>query len=337
MSSAATSRRNSRRFWRTARSGTCRPPQSPRPGPATDFRIELSDGGVLRADLTVIATGHPPPALPDGLRALIGSQRLIADPCDATAIAAIGPAEWVLIVGSGLTSADVVASLKHRGFWGEIVALSRHGLRSRGHAASSATCDADFTGPLPALALALLQCVRAEISAGTARGCSWQSVVDRVRKQGQALWQHLDGTERARVARHLRPYWDVHRFRVAPQIERVLDREVAAGRLAYIAARLLRATETADGVQVEYRPRGRTAVVVDQFDTVVVTTGPAHADVLRTNPALEALAEEGLVPRDPLEEGFSLRSIAVRSMELVCPPDRCSSPGRSHAVTSASW
>ena len=111
------------------------------------FRIELSDGGVLRADVAVLAMSHPCPALPDELRALSGSRRLIADPCDAAAIAGIGPAERLLIVGTGLTSADVVASLKLRGFWGEIVALSRHGLRPRGHCAVRIRCDVDFTVP----------------------------------------------------------------------------------------------------------------------------------------------------------------------------------------------
>ena len=102
----------------------------------------------------------------------------------------------------------------------------------------------------------------------------------------------------------VRPFWDVHRFRVSPQVEAVLDREVAAGKLAYIAARLVRVTEAADGIRVEYRPRGRGDVVVDRFDTVVVTTGPAHRDALRTNPVLMTMAQQGLVRPDPLGMGL---------------------------------
>ena len=268
------------------------------------FRIELSDGGVLRADIAVLAMSHPCPALPDELRALSGSRRLIADPCDAAAIAGIGPAERLLIVGTGLTSADVVASLKLRGFWGEVVALSRHGLRPRGHCAVRIRCDVDFTVPPAASARALLRRVRATIATDAARGRSWHSTMDRVREQGQALWQTLGETERARLVRHVRPFWDVHRFRVSPQVEAVLDREVAAGKLAYIAARLVRVTEAADGVRVEYRPRGRGEVVVDRFDTVVVTTGPAHRDALRTNPVLMTMAQQGLVHPDPLGMGL---------------------------------
>ena len=127
---------------------------------------------------------------------------------------------------------------------------------------------ATWISPPPApTARALLRRVRAAIAADAAPGRGWHSTIDRVREQGQALWPALDETERARLVRHLRPFWDVHRFRVAPQVEAVLDREVAAGKLAYIAARLVRATEAADGVRVEYRPRGRTEVVTSIAST----------------------------------------------------------------------
>ncbi|TIM15921.1 MAG: hydroxyacylglutathione hydrolase, partial [Mesorhizobium sp.] len=61
-------------------------------------------------------------------------------------------------------------------------------------------------------------------------------MLDAVRRQGQIIWQALPLAEQRRVVRHLRALWDVHRFRIAPQIAAVLDRRVAEGTLAYRAA-----------------------------------------------------------------------------------------------------
>ena len=211
----------------------------------------------------------------------------------------------MLIVGSGLTSADVVASLHRRGFWGQVTALSRHGLRSRGHGVVARKSEVDLAERPARTARALLKRIRDAVAADAALGNSWHATLDRVREQGQDAWRALDAQERARLVRHLRPFWDVHRFRVAPQVEEVLNAEVARGRLTYVAARLVRATEIADGIAVEYRPRGRTETVTGRFDTIVVTTGPAHADAITTNPVLRAMAADGLLCADPL--GLGLR------------------------------
>lgn len=269
------------------------------------YRLGLSDGTTLAADVVVLAMSHPRPALPQAFLGLARSRRLIADPYDGEAIAGIGPTDRVLILGTALTSADVVASLGRRGFRGEIVALSRRGLRSRGHGAPAGRSAADFVRPPAPTARALLRRIRAAIAAEAAEGRGWQATIDRVRDQGQAIWANLDAGERARLLRHLRPFWDVHRFRVAPQVEEVLVRQEAVGRLGYAAARVVRASEAAAGIFVEYRRRGHAGIVAERFDRVVVTTGPAHDAVLQGNPVLSALAAEGLLCPDPL--GLGLR------------------------------
>ena len=269
------------------------------------YRLDLSGGTWLAADLVVLAVSHPRPALPKAFLGIAGSRRLIVDPYDSGAISGVGPADRVLILGTALTSADVVASLTRQGFGGEIVALSRRGLRSRGHGAPARRSAADFVRPPAPTARALLRRVRAAITADGLEGNGWQATIDRVRDQGQAIWANLDAGERARLLRHLRPFWDVHRFRVAPQVEEVLAHCMARGRLTYAAARVVRATDAADGIVVEYRPRGHAGTVAERFDRVVITTGPAHDGVLRTNPVLSALASDNLLCPDPF--GLGLR------------------------------
>jgi uncharacterized NAD(P)/FAD-binding protein YdhS len=164
--------------------------------------------------------------------------------------------------------------------------------------------DVDFARYPASTARALLRRIRSAVAADAAFGHSWHATLDRVREQGPEVWRGLTLGECRRLVRHLRAFWDVHRFRIAPQVEEILDAQVARGRLAYVAARLVRATEAADGIVVEYRRRGFAESVTDRFDRVVVTTGPAHGQVLRTNPVLRALAAAGDVCPDPLGLGL---------------------------------
>lgn len=263
------------------------------------YLIDLSDGTSLGADLVVLAMTHPAPAVPAVLRGLSDSPRLVANPYDNARIAAIGPGDRVLIVGTGLTSADVVASLCRTGHHGRITALSRRGLRSRGHGVVTQKSEAAFDAEPARTATALLRRIRAAVAADAARGQSWHATLDRVRELGQPIWTALPAAERGRVVRHLRAFWDVHRFRIAPQVEEVIERQLALGRLEIVAARLVAARETGAGIAVDYRPRRGDAPVSETFDTVVVTTGPDHAAVLQANPVFRALAVDGLLRPDP--------------------------------------
>ncbi|MCS5881621.1 hypothetical protein LNP17_24850 [Klebsiella variicola subsp. variicola] len=60
---------------------------------------------------------------------------------------------------------------------------------------------------------------------------SWQVVLDAVRQQGQRIWQALSVADRQRFLRHLRHYWDVHRYRVARRSPRCWRR--ASARAVY--------------------------------------------------------------------------------------------------------
>ncbi|MER9051016.1 FAD/NAD(P)-binding protein [Mesorhizobium sp. M0923] len=271
------------------------------------YRLILADG-TLAADALVVATTHPPPALPPALRAIAGAAGLVANPYDLERLEAIERDHHVLVVGTGLTSADVIATLDRRRHRGSITALSRHGYRSRSHAASRGDPIGDFTTLPSRSATALFRRIRATILDAKRRGEGWHPVLDAVRRQGQIIWQALPLAEQRRVVRHLRALWDVHRFRIAPQIAAVLDRGVAEGRLAYRAATIVGAEQVDGRICVRQRLRGQRSLVVEAFDSVIVTTGPAHADILRTNTAIAALERMGLVRLDPIGLGLETDS-----------------------------
>ena len=268
------------------------------------FLVQLSVGTPFLADIVALATTHPLPAVPSPLAAVAQEPGFVADPYDPAPFAAIPAEARVLIVGNGLTAADVVALLDRRGHRGPIVTLSRNGLRSRGHAFTPVEPRGDFTTDPETSAVSLLRRVRREIAAAEAEGLTWHGVIDAVRSQGQAIWRALPEAERRRIVQHLRTIWDVHRFRIAPSIEATLERLEGEGRLFRIAATLLSAEAQADGFRVRLRRRRAADPEAARFDVIVNTTGPAHRSVISAAPA-RSLHEAGLIALDGVGLGLA--------------------------------
>ncbi|MCK0209690.1 FAD/NAD(P)-binding protein [Starkeya koreensis] len=274
---------------------------------ADGYRILASEGTQVIARVVVLAVAHVAPSPPAALdRALTGHPRYVRDPWQTERLEAIRPDDRVLIVGTGLTMADIVASLDRLGHRGEIVAISRRGLRSRGHPAEAHDPYGDFTDPPARTTRELVARVRATVRAAQAQGKSWHCVLDQVRLQGSAIWKALPPAERARLLRHIRPFWDVHRFRIAPQVEAGLDRRLAEGRLSLRAASLKSVERHGETIEVALRARRSGEVSTERFDAVVVATGPAHGRVFADSPVLSALAAAGLARPDPLRLGIDV-------------------------------
>lgn len=272
-----------------------------------------TSAGPVAADIVILAATHPQPGIPNALESLAEAPGFIADPYAASALAGIGPDASILIVGSGLTSSDMVAELDRRGHSGRILALSRRGLRSRGHPDVRGEPFGDFASAPATSALGLLKTIRATLAAARATNVNWQSVFDQLRLQGPVLWAALAPSERARLVRKLRVFWDVHRFRIAPQVAAVLDRRQSAGTFETIAARLVASNDEGDSLAVSFQRRGETRIETARFDAVINTTGPAHGQALQLNPALRSLADAGLIKVDAYGLGIatSLDSRAI--------------------------
>ena len=273
---------------------------------AGGWRLVVESGRAFEADIAVIATTHPAARVPRELASLRHDPGLILDPLAAGALERVERDETVLIIGSGLTAADLVAGLYARGHPGSITMVSRRGLRSRGHARAPFPPEGEFVSPPARTATALLARVRAAMARAEAEGRTWHSVIEGLRQQSGAIWSGLTLDGRRRLVRHLRPYWDVHRFRVAPQIEAVLDAKLADGSLRLRRARLGAVARNGDRLAVELRDLRLAAATTEDFDRIVLATGPSHGDVLRTQPFGRELAEAGALTLDPTGLGLDV-------------------------------
>ena len=280
------------------------------------FQVRLEDGEVLQADLLVLAVSHTAPDLPRFLRAIEGQAGLVVDPWQQDALDTLyGDA---LVVGTGLTGCDVIASLRARGHRGRIIAVSRRGLLPRPRTMQPVAAFGSFDQAPSHTALALLRRVRATVAEATRLGRPWEDVIDALRTQARIVWGSLPIVEKQRLLRHLRPFWDVHRFQSAPQIDRVVRDELVSGGLELLAATPLSAERHGAGFRVLLHPRGApaTARITREVASIVNCTGPGHRSVVERHPVLRSLHAAGALEADPMALG-----IAVDTRSRVLRPD----------------
>jgi uncharacterized NAD(P)/FAD-binding protein YdhS len=265
---------------------------------ADGVALHLASGRAIVADRVVLATGYDAKTALDGVPAAQAWTHAPLDdlPADAP----------ILIVGSGLTMVDMAASLDRRGHRGPIMVVSRRGLLSSAHRpVSSRQLSADAV-PFGAELSELLAWLRGLAARVSADGADWRSAMDALRPHAQQLWRSMSGEQKRRFLRHARVYWDVHRHRMAPEIERHMMRLRSSGRLTIVAGRALSAVQRADGVHVRIALRGVDAIEDRCFARVVDCTGQPDDPRRSENPLIRALMARGTARIDPLGIGLDV-------------------------------
>jgi len=259
----------------------------------TSWLVSLNDGRAVEASALVLAHGNQPPdPLP-----LSKSARFIGNPWseearDAITDAAAGDAD-LLIIGTGLTMIDTVLSLDAAGHHGRIVAVSRRGLLPHAHAdhvPSPVELDDIPLGNVRGL----LRWLRSRASGG------WRAAVDSLRPHSHAIWQSLSVEEQRRFMRHARPWWDVRRHRIAPEVSRRIHDLIASGQLEIVAGRLASVSETADGLDIRTFRRGGNREMRLQVAYAFNSTGPLHATSRTKDAMLRQMLDDGLIRPDAL-------------------------------------
>jgi uncharacterized NAD(P)/FAD-binding protein YdhS len=261
------------------------------------------NGGRYAFDYLVLATGNETPNLPTHFpKSLISHPYYIGDPWSSRWIDVLDREERVLILGTGLTTVDIIVSLLDRGHKGPIVALSRHGLLPRIHRP-----DSWMAIPLslaqPLTARSLTRRIRAGIKEQEAKEGDWRFVIDGVRPHAHEAWQGLSIEERARFLRHIRPWWDVHRHRMAPEIGRRVEKAIGTGQLTVGAGHVVTIEEEGGSFEVTYQKRHEKALSVISAERVVNALG-IGCDVTKSKtPLVCNLVERGLLVSDELGIG----------------------------------
>jgi uncharacterized NAD(P)/FAD-binding protein YdhS len=266
--------------------------------------LRLAEGRTITASTAVIATGNAMPA--DPCPTLRGTPLYRPNPWAFDAVDGVSPDGTVLLIGTGLTMIDTVLQLLSQGHRGPIHAFSRRGLLPHTHARRPSTVAPFNRHEIPHRLCDLVGFIRRKSQQATEAGGSWHAVVDALRPVTQDLWRTASEADRRRFLSHLRPWWDVHRHRVAPSIADRIEAARASGQLQIHAGRIAGFTVEGNVANVSWRPRGEAASQSLHVDRIINCTGPETDITKSDDPLFQSLLHSGMARPDPLGLGFDV-------------------------------
>lgn len=259
--------------------------------------VVLDDGDITHADTVILAAGPNTPGTSWAPAHLRDSGRFIRDPWRPGALEDIPEGGDVLLVGTGLTMADLARSLRRSGR--TLHAISRSGLLPRAHGSYSAV-------PVPTFAMdhgqVLERSVR-YVQDVMAQGGDACAAVDALRPHVGALWSAMTAGEREVFLRKYRRLWDIHRHRLAPQSAAQLERDITDGVLRIHRAELVESLTSGSQIKATLS----TGQVLDVC-AVVNCTGPQYDITSSADPLWNQLLDDGLVRPGPLSLGLDTDS-----------------------------
>jgi len=269
-----------------------------------EWEVIPAKGDPVRADVVILATGNEAPRSMSTRAAPQARPFILDDPWDDAAKADVVSDAPVLLIGTGLTAIDMVVELLHRGHTGPIYAVSRRGLVPRCHGAVSAALDGCGT-TLPSSVRGLVQHVRARVE-NEQRASTWQSFFNEMRSVAPMLWARWDSAERRRFLRHVRPFWDVYRHRLAPQVHSRIARAISRGQLTVLRGRVQEIEPLTLENALRVTVRQATGERLLKVSRAINCTGP-EADPRHTpNPLLQSLVSDSLARADSLGLGLAV-------------------------------
>jgi uncharacterized NAD(P)/FAD-binding protein YdhS len=274
--------------------------------------ITLSNGEKIIAQKIVLALGNFPPANPsiEDPSFYQDHEHYISYPWGSHVFDLIKPDENILLIGSGLTMVDIAIGLKYQNHQGRIYVVSRHGFLPQSHQETQPYQGLNLTKITPLSIRNLLRQVRQIIKQAETQGINWRGVIDAIRPETQVLWQSLSLEEKRRFLRHLRPYWEIHRHRVAPKIFGLLQEILNSHQLQVMAGKVQKFAVTPKGVDVFVKPRHSNNKELTRLtvNRVINCTGSECDYRQFQHPLIVNLRDRGLMSPDPLNLGLDVAS-----------------------------
>jgi uncharacterized NAD(P)/FAD-binding protein YdhS len=133
-------------------------------------------------------------------------------------------------------------------------------------------------------------------------------VIDALRPSIPDIWRALSRAEKERFIRHLGSRWDVHRHRIAPEIDQILNDARREGQLTVIAGRIRALAGCSTGVELTFSRRGSDSIETLVADRIINCTGPSRSLQAGQSQLVDALLARGLARPDQLALGLEVTS-----------------------------
>lgn len=267
---------------------------------SNQYQVTLASGTRIAADHVVLALGHQSPKFPLSLDS--SEQAHVISPWDFQAMHGLAPDVPVMILGTSHTAVDALFCLtqthRHRPVW----MVSRHGLLPQGHRLNPQPPMQHgfptFLRDVPATTRAFFQALRQEVARKQPHGVDWRDVLNGLRQHTPQLWQSLASTQQRRFLRHLLPFWDIHRHRLAPVATHRLQTLLQTGQVQVMAARIINVKKQGSGLQIQIRQRGLSAIQTLNTAALINCTGPSGQVSTYAHPLYKQLLADGLLQPD---------------------------------------
>jgi uncharacterized NAD(P)/FAD-binding protein YdhS len=271
--------------------------------------IHTAGGKSICARRAVLALGNFRPRNPEADDPdFYRSDRYHGDPWIPEAFSRVAETQSCLLVGTGLTMVDWAVALVQSGYRGTIHVVSRRGLWPKAHRAGAVpVSDIGALYPHPSTR-SLLHEIRNRVRQSDGDSYDWRSVIDSLRPYHQDLWLNLPLPGKRQFLRHIRPFWDCHRHRIAPVVADALNALVRSGQLVRHVGRICGYRESRRGVAVTIRTRGMDKAESVFVDAVVNCSG-SESDYRRLDsPLISDLLRQRIGRPDPLRLGLDVDS-----------------------------
>ncbi|HVX32176.1 MAG TPA: FAD/NAD(P)-binding protein [Solirubrobacterales bacterium] len=274
---------------------------------AAPLELTLAGGERIEADRAILALGPlgggDPIRVPAELKA---AGTYVADPWAAGALEEAHGDREVLVVGTGLSMVDVALTLCAAKGGPRVRAVSRHGLVPRRHRRTLTNLRRFHVPTETGRLEPIVAAVFAQICRVAQQGDDWRDVIDSMRPATPAIWKALDVEERRRFLVEFQRLWEVHRFRMAPEVADRFEALQAAGRIVTESNSIVSLEPHGRRVRVFLRIPGATDLDVVEVDRVINCSG-AGSDLRRQAPPLVAgLLAAGAARPDELGLGLDV-------------------------------
>jgi uncharacterized NAD(P)/FAD-binding protein YdhS len=276
-------------------------------GDGAALAAEFTDRAPILGDAVILTLGSPSVPLPRWAEGLNGHAAFRQDPRNLPET--LGSEHSVLIVGNGLTMADVASVLsRHSERVPTLHTISRRGLIPKTQTVFQRRAVRGSGETLLASTDSLRRLLRAcrDLAREVEKlGGDWREAITFIRGLVPALWRRLPDTERRRFVRHLQVHWDAYRHRLPPQITERLENLRRSGKLQVRAGRIQDVVALDHRrLAVSWRPRGSNATAELTVDMLVNATGPNYNIERSADPLMISLRAAGLVSPDALKLGI---------------------------------
>ncbi|WP_167856548.1 FAD/NAD(P)-binding protein [Hymenobacter metallicola] len=268
--------------------------------------VRLADGHEIPSHHVVLALGNFPPAPDLRLSPEVRHHpRYHSNPWGPQALQNIAPADTVLLIGSGLTTVDVLLGLAADGHHGQVTVVSRNGRWPTVHGPLGQAYPSFYATELAGLATVLdvVRVVRQHVRAALGQGLDWRPVIDSLRPDLGTIWRAWPLDEQARFVRHMASIWSVVRHRSPPQNAEAVQKMLNGGVVRVQTGRVVHIEAEGADLRVRVARRGQQQEQIVQH--VISCTGPLLDYSRIPDPLVSSLRVAGQLVPDALKLGIS--------------------------------